>query len=253
MDADSASRGPAWDAGQLTGRSRTHVVELDAPRCVLHRDVVAPWQALRAAAAAAGIDLVPTSSFRDFEHQLRIWNAKFRGERALLDPAGQPLAAADLDEPARVAAILHWSALPGASRHHWGTEIDVIDAAALPPGQRPALLPAEYAPGGVFGRLGAWLDGHAGDFGFYRPYDVYRGGVQPEPWHLSYAPLAREAERLLTPQLLAEALATADLDGRATVLARLGEIHARYVRGVAEPAGPVLLAARRITPAASSS
>ncbi len=253
MDADTASRGWGWDARELTGRARTHVVELTEPDCVLHRDVVAPWLGLRAAAAHAGIDLVAGSSFRDFEHQRRIWNAKFRGERALLDADGEPLAVAGLDESARVAAILHWSALPGASRHHWGTEIDVIDAATLAPGQRPRLVPAEYAPGGIFARLGAWLDAHAGDFGFYRPYDTYRGGVQPEPWHLSFAPLAREAERLLTPGLLAGALAGVDLAGRETVLARLEEIHARYVRGVAEPAERVLLAARGISPAASSS
>ncbi|MFO1402689.1 MAG: M15 family metallopeptidase [Steroidobacteraceae bacterium] len=253
MDANTASRGWRWEEPELTGRARTHVVELAEPRCVLHREVVAPWRALRAAAAAAGIDLVPGSSFRDFEHQRRIWNAKFRGERALLDPEGRPLDAAALEPGARVAAILHWSALPGASRHHWGTEIDVIDAAVLAPGERPALLPSEYAPGGIFARLGAWLDAHAGEHGFYRPYDVYRGGVQPEPWHLSYAPLAREAERRLTPDLLATALAGADVEGREAVLARLGEIHARYVQGVAEPAEQVLLAARRFTPAASSS
>ncbi len=31
------------------------------------------------------------------------------------------------------------------------------------------------------------------EFGFYRPYAVDRGGVHPEPWHLSYAPLAQQA------------------------------------------------------------
>jgi LAS superfamily LD-carboxypeptidase LdcB len=228
-------------------------VEVREPRCVLHREAVPAWLALRAEAGRAGIDLVAASSFRDFEHQLRIWNAKFRGERALLDAAGEPLDHASLDEGRIVEAILHWSALPGASRHHWGTEIDVIDGAALPPGQRPGLLPAEYAPGGVFERLGAWLDAHAGDFGFYRPYDRYRGGVQPEPWHLSYAPVACAAESCLTPGLLTEALAGADIAGKETVLARLADIHRRYVRSVAMPAAEVLAAARRITPAASSS
>ena len=253
MHADTASRAGHWTDLELTGLCRSHVGELAEPHFALHREVVAPWLALRAAAAEAGIELLPGSGFRDFEHQRRIWNAKFRGERALLDPEGRALDAAALDEAARVAAILHWSALPGASRHHWGTEIDVIDAAALVPGQRPQLVPAEYARGGVFERLGAWLDAHAGDFGFYRPYDVYRGGVQPEPWHLSYASLAQAAQRLLTPELLAAALEGADVAGRDTLLARLGEIHARYVRAVAEPGEPVLLAARRITPAASSS
>ena len=54
-------------------------------------------------------------------------------------------------------AILHWSALPGASRHHWGTEIDVIDRAALLHGQLAQLVPDEYAADGVFAKLGLWL------------------------------------------------------------------------------------------------
>jgi len=253
MDAASASHAPILGPLELTGRARSHIVELPDPHCALQHAVVGPWLALRAAAARAGIDLIPSSSFRDFERQLRIWNAKFHGQRTLLDPAGAPLDAAALDEAARVEAILHWSALPGASRHHWGTEIDVIDAAALPDGQRPALVPAEYARDGVFGRLGAWLDVHAGDFGFYRPYDVYRGGVQPEPWHLSYALVARQAEALLTPELLAEALAGVDLAGRDAVLPRLGDIHARYVRAVAPPPAAVLTAAQPISPPPSSS
>ena len=66
---------------ELTGRARTHIVDLDAPRCSLHAAVVQPLLAMRAAAAGQGIDLVPFSSFRDFDRQLSIWNAKARGER----------------------------------------------------------------------------------------------------------------------------------------------------------------------------
>jgi LAS superfamily LD-carboxypeptidase LdcB len=235
MDAVTASRDPPLGPLELTGRARSHVVELADPRCVLHREVVGPWLALRAAAARAGIDLLPGSSFRDFGQQLRIWNAKFRGERALLDAAGEPLDAAALDEPGLVEAILHWSALPGASRHHWGTEIDVIDAAALPAGQRPALVPAEYAAGGVFARLGAWLDACAGEFGFYRPYDSYRGGVQPEPWHLSYA--VAPTGPLLTPELLAGRWREPTWPAREAVLARLGDIRTLRAGGGAPPGG----------------
>jgi len=31
----------------------------------------------------------------------------------------------------KIASILRWSALPGTSRHHWGTDLDIIDAKAL--------------------------------------------------------------------------------------------------------------------------
>jgi LAS superfamily LD-carboxypeptidase LdcB len=124
----------SFDALQLTGRARTHVVELDEPRCVLHRAAVAPFRRMRAAAAKAGIDLVPASSFRDFDRQLAIWNAKWRGERPLLDAQGRPLEAARLTPARRVDAILIWSAAPGCSRHHWGTDFDVYDRAAVPAG-----------------------------------------------------------------------------------------------------------------------
>jgi len=147
---------------ELTGRARTHVVELQAPRCALHYAAATSFLAMRDAAAQSGIDLVAASSFRDFDRQLAIWNAKWRGERPLLDRAGLPLDAASLDAGARIDAILCWSALPGGSRHHWGTDCDVIDAAALPQGYRVQLVPEEYVPGGVFARLTPWLRALAG-------------------------------------------------------------------------------------------
>jgi hypothetical protein len=79
----------------------------------------------------------------------------------------------------RVAAILWWSALPGTSRHHWGTDFDVLDAAAMPAGYKLQVIPAEYLEGGPFHRLTTWLDAHMGAFGFFRPYTTDRGGVAP--------------------------------------------------------------------------
>jgi LAS superfamily LD-carboxypeptidase LdcB len=220
------------DVQQLTGRSSTHVVRLAEPACVLHPAVVEPFLGLRAAAATAGIDLLPVSSFRDFARQLAIWNAKARGERPLYDRNGVAIDYAGLDPAERVDTILIWSALPGASRHHWGSDLDVVDRAALAPGQVPPLLPQAYAPGGVFAHLEAWLAAHVQEFGFYRPYARDLGGVQPEPWHLSYAAVADEALAALSPQVLREALAGSDIEDREAVLARLPEIHARYVRNV---------------------
>jgi hypothetical protein len=72
-------------------------------------------------------------------------------------------------------------------------------------------------------------------YGFYRPYTRAGSGVQPEPWHLSYAPVARPALQSLTVELLAAALEGADVDGEAALLARLPSIHERYVLGVDTP------------------
>jgi hypothetical protein len=51
----------------------------------------------------------------------------------LLDAHNQPLDALQLGETERLHAILHWSALPGTSRHHWGTDLDIYDPTACPP------------------------------------------------------------------------------------------------------------------------
>jgi LAS superfamily LD-carboxypeptidase LdcB len=220
---------------ELTGRARTHIIELDQPRCALHYAVVTSLLAMRDAAARAGIDLVPVSSFRDFDRQLALWNRKWRGERPLYDRAGRALDHASLREADRVDAILCWSALPGGSRHHWGTDIDVIDAAAMPPGYEVQLLPAEYASNGVFARLTAWLDDNMQRFGFHRPYGTDRGGAGIEPWHLSYAPVASAAIEALTLPVLKRAIANSDLLGKSFVLERLPEIYTRFILAVDAP------------------
>ena len=145
--------------------------------------------------------------------------------------------AEDVDRAVGAArrAFAGWSALPGASRHHWGSEIDVIDAAALEPGARARLVPEEFAPGGRFERLNGWLDSNMGRCGFFRPYATFKGGFQPEPWHLSYAEVSTPALRVLTVDVLREAIEEADMPGQQTVLARLPELYERYVLAIDTP------------------
>jgi LAS superfamily LD-carboxypeptidase LdcB len=168
---------------ELTGRARTHVVQRDDLRAAVHPQALEAFLAMREQAARDGIELAVFSAFRDFDAQLAIWNRKYRGERPLFRLDGSVREHASLSQAELIDAILEWSALPGTSRHHWGTDLDVYDAAAMPEGYRVQLLPAEYACDGVFQRLSAWLDANMQRFGFFRPYDAYRGGVHPEPWH----------------------------------------------------------------------
>jgi LAS superfamily LD-carboxypeptidase LdcB len=214
---------------ELTGQVRTHIVDVPEPACALHKNVVAPFASLRRAALNDGFDIVPVSSFRDFSRQLSIWNAKFSGERPVYDAAGQLINPLELAPFERIETILLWSALPGASRHHWGTDVDLIDARAIAKGYRAQLTTQEYAPGGPFAALAEWLDASAHRFGFFRPFRGELSGVQPEPWHFSFAPVAESARRNLSAAVLREAVATAPLLGKNEVLARLDELHARYV------------------------
>lgn len=220
---------------QLTGRTASHVIRYDGDdwHCELHPQTLAAFLHMRAVALGDGLDLVVQSSFRDFARQAAIWNAKFRGEKTMLDRNGCPLRATDLNPSDRVDAILWWSALPGASRHHWGTDFDLIDRAALTGEWRdyePQLIPAEFAPGAVFARLNGWLAEHMAEFGFFRPYDHERArGVRPEPWHLSFAPLSVPALTALSESVLRNAISDANIEGSEPVLASLTAIFRDYV------------------------
>jgi len=205
------------NALELTGQARTHIVDLPEPPCLLHAHVLTAFLGLRRSAAADGMDLAAQSSFRDFQRQLAIWNGKFAGARPMNDVAGRRIDAAALTPAERVDAILLWSALPGASRHHWGTDIDLIDRNAAAPGYQ------------------VWLEANAARFGFFRPYQGVRSGVQPEPWHYSFAPVAENARRDLTPEILRAAIEAAPLLGKELVLARLEELHQRYVARIDPP------------------
>jgi LAS superfamily LD-carboxypeptidase LdcB len=186
---------------------------------------------LQSSAARSGFDLQVASGFRSFDRQLMIWNAKARGQRTVHDDHGRPVDLQRLTPLARAEAILRFSALPGASRHHWGTDLDVFDAAALPADYRLQLTPEEVADDGMMGPFHRWLDEElARGGGFFRPYAEDTGGVAVERWHLSYAPLAAACEAALTPVLLADAIRDCDLELADVVLAELPALFDRYVR-----------------------
>jgi LAS superfamily LD-carboxypeptidase LdcB len=217
---------------QLTGRDESHLVELDGGHRLLG-EVAEAFEALRADAAGAGFDLAIASGFRSFERQRRIWNGKADGSRPVHDDAGAPVAIEALEPAARLRAILRFSAIPGTSRHHWGTDLDVFDAAAMPEGYRLELSPAEAGPGGLFDALHRWLDQRMAidqSFGFFRPYAVDRGGTAPERWHLSYAPLAQACALRCNPDLLQSAWdAGGTLALRSEIEAAWPDLFARYI------------------------
>jgi len=218
---------------QLIGKSRSHVVQFNG--FALHPSAYYAFIRMQGEAKADGIDLAIASSFRDFRDQLNIFNGKYLGSKPLLNDQGDKLNALELEPWPRIQAILRWSALPGASRHHWGTEMDLYDAARLAPGAKLQLVPEEYAPQGPFGPMTTWLTTHMGRFGFYRPFAQDLGGVAPEPWHLSYAPLAQAAQAALSMKLLQDTLEQAPLEGKPWVLDHLNLVYERFVQAVSPP------------------
>ena len=193
----------------LTGTSQGHLVEIEHGHFA-HLAAAEDLQSLVGLAKQAGFDLRICSSFRSFDQQVKIWNEKATGKRAVFDDQGNPIDILTLDERQRVFKILRWSALPGASRHHWGSDFDVYDAAAVPIDYKLQLKVSEYSARGPFAPMKSWLDENAARFGFFFPYSVDQGGVHPEPWHISHR---KTATRLLwnyTFQVLVDHLQVVD-------------------------------------------
>jgi len=217
----------------VTGRSEDHLIDSALFSARLHREVEGPLAELQRRARAAGFDLAVASGFRGFERQRLIWNEKASGRRPVLDDAERPIAIGELEPWSRVQAILRWSALPGASRHHWGTDLDIFDRAALTDDYpAPRLTAGECAAGGVFADFHRWLDeelARDSNPGFFRPYAQDRGGVACEAWHISYRPISESYQRELTPELLADCVRESDLALADTVLLHLNEIYRRFI------------------------
>ncbi|EED31391.1 VanY protein [gamma proteobacterium NOR5-3] len=200
------------------------------------------WTALTLlteAAAEQGFELKVASAYRSYERQLTIWNGKLSGERPVVDDDDRPIDRAGMSFEDCIACILRFSAMPGASRHHWGTDVDVYDASAIEPGYDVQLSAAEVAPDGPFGPMHEWLDeriAQGRSFGFYRPYDEDRGGVAPERWHLSFAPLAAAYEIQCSAELLRAVWsdkAWGELGGREALELQLDTLFERFVARVA--------------------
>ncbi len=154
----------------------------DGDPYLLHRDTYAAFERMHAAALRDGVKLIIVSATRNFARQKQIWEAKWRGERLL---EGTEKADEVYPDPAeRALAILRYSSMPGTSRHHWGTDVDLN---ALNNG---------YFDAGEGKRIHDWLTAHGPEYGFCQPYTA-KGAERPtgyneERWHWSYLPLATQ-------------------------------------------------------------
>ncbi|KLV06046.1 peptidase M15 [Photobacterium aquae] len=222
-------------AEQLTGQDTSHLVIINPDSGQLvHQEMAPAIQALQDAAKQAGFDMRLASAFRPFDRQLWIWNNKFTGQRPILDSNSQPLEPDSLTDLEKIHAILRWSALPGGSRHHWGTDVDVYAANCLPDGTSLQLEPWEYEAGGHQHTFAQWLHQTMPEYGFYLPYAKERQGVACEPWHISYFPVSRYLLRQLSPDLLKRTLSHSDIAGKSQILENLDSLYLKYIENICE-------------------
>lgn len=168
----------------------------------LQPEVVQAFKKMAAAAAEAGIELKVVSGFRNYDRQVDIWNTKYKEYRK-----------DGLIPPEAVNKIIEYSTIPGTSRHHWGTDLDIIDDGA---GVTERLLdPEKFREGGPFHNMKVWMDENAETYGFVLVYtdSNNRKGFHYEPWHYSYAPISVPMLKAYREQKLAENLDTSKLYG----------------------------------------
>ncbi len=217
-----------------------HIVDLATALAVttpvfVHQDMAEGFLSLHQAAKAEGLDICIASGFRNFERQLAIWNAKFEGLRSVYDKQQRIIDMDKLDDWQKVQAILTYSALPGTSRHHWGTDIDVYDRNAIEQGYQLQLTPEEYTTG-PFRRLSDWLTENSKTYQFFLPYQRQDAGIAHEPWHLSYQPVAMQFEQTLqqNPSWLTDHLATTEIAGKQAIIEHIEVIFSHYVFNISK-------------------
>ncbi len=125
---------------------------------------------MNAAALKDGIELSIMSGTRSFDDQHYKWELKWNDAQF----------AGIKDLKAKASKLLRWWSMPGTSRHHWGTEIDLAN------------IKLAYYKTAAGKRMYEWLTKNAAKYGFYQPFNANRsGGYQEEKWHWSYLPLSK--------------------------------------------------------------
>ena len=147
----------------------------------LVKEAAVAFEKMTQAAAQDSIIIQAVSSYRSFDRQLAIWNRKFTKNETL-----------GLTPEQNIKKITEYSTIPGTSRHHWGTDIDLI--AAEPKVEGDVLLARLFENEGPYAALKKWMDEHANSFDFHLVYTKQdkRKGFQYEPWHYSYLPTSKK-------------------------------------------------------------
>ena len=185
-----------FDPGQHPDFSPIATEHADRGGLYLRTDAYEAFKKMYNAAKADGINLVIRSATRNFASQKGIWEAKWTGARKI--EGGQDATVAFPDPVVRAKMILKFSSMPGSSRHHWGTDIDLNN------------FTNEWFETGEGKKIYDWLTAHAAEYGYCQPYTA-KGPARPngyneERWHWSYMPVSRpltaQAERELTNEMI---------------------------------------------------
>ena len=169
----------------------------------LEQNTYHAFKKMEEAAKKDGINLKIVSAHRGYERQKFIWNRKFK--KFTEEYSLEPIKA--------IYEIIKYSTIPGTSRHHWGTEIDIIDEDFSD--EENVLISSKYEKKGIFFEVKQWMNSNSEKFGFYITYnnDPERKGFEYEPWHYSYAPVSKKMLALFLKSDLKKLIKKDEING----------------------------------------
>ena len=199
--ADATQRAATtFDIEYLTGQfepdSHPDFIEIDSiyadrPGMYMRQDAYMAFLKMFRAALLDSVVLQIRSAARNFEYQKGIWERKWSGETKIEN--GTDASVAYPVPKDRALAILRYSSMPGTSRHHWGTDIDLN-----------AFENSWFETGDGL-RLYNWMIKNASAFGYCQPYTEKSSerptGYEEEKWHWSFLPVSQPLTTLAKQQL----------------------------------------------------
>ena len=157
-------------------------IKVCSRKIYLQKETSAKFIEMHKAALKDSIQLIINSGARNFNVQKHIWEQKWKGKKRLRDGSSAKYIS---DLKSRSIKILLFTAMPGTSRHHWGTEVDLYHHNGN-----------KYYEKGKGFRQYDWLTKNASKYGFYQVYTNkeknHRSGYNEEKWHWSYLPIAKQ-------------------------------------------------------------
>lgn len=168
----------AFSRNQLIGKGNPDIIG-DSYTSKMHKSAKEAFIKMKAAAAKDNLNIEIVSAYRSFQRQKEIFEVKYKRFNAQ-----------GLSPEKAIEKIIEYSTIPGTSRHHWGTDIDIIDANAPRPSS--VLMEENFHGSGPYCKLKMWLNENAATFNFFEVYtdNGNRKGFKYEPWHFSYAPVS---------------------------------------------------------------
>lgn len=165
----------------------------DREGMTMQREAYNAFLKLTEAGERAGYSFCILSATRNFFYQKYLWENKWYG----IFPVHGNIDACTsyTDEVRRAEKIMEFSAMPGTSRHHWGTDIDIN------------ALENDYFESGDGLAWYQWMTQNAATYGFCQPYTAGRNhGYQEEKWHWTYLPLSKhytnEIRNIITDDMI---------------------------------------------------